>query len=335
MVDATPEPEVTRWRRYGKDRLYVTDASGARVGWWDLLTEESHPETSELEAALQAAVRRWLATSEESPGRPPQDPSPAGGGLVASPSAHSALGPVLVDPSPTNASAACPHPTETSAEPLPMIATLHPVDTVEADLSLVHPGALARQQAEALRSAAPVRTFLARALRVHTDERAWRIGADGEEKTAARLAKVARRDPRWHFLHAVPVGERGSDIDHVAVGPGGVFTINTKHHPGSKVWVGGDTFMVNGHRHHYIRNSRHEAARASRWLSAVCGFEVPVTGMIVTVRAEVTIKAAPEDVVVVPRLQVSRWFAQRPVRLDDRTIDAVFAAARHPSTWRS
>ena len=43
------------------------------------------------------------------------------------------------------------------------------------------------------------------------------IGADGEEKVATQLAKAAKKDPRWRFLHAIPVGDRGSDIDHVIV----------------------------------------------------------------------------------------------------------------------
>jgi hypothetical protein len=81
-----------------------------------------------------------------------------------------------------------------------------------------------------------------------TDEWAWRIGADGEEKVAAQFDKVAGKDPRWQFIHAIPVGTRGSDIDHLVVGPGGVFTVNAKNHPNAKVWVGGDTFLVNGHR---------------------------------------------------------------------------------------
>jgi hypothetical protein len=93
---------------------------------------------------------------------------------------------------------------------------------------------------------------------VHTDERAWRIGADGERKVADRLARLPQA---WTVLHALPVGARGADIDHLVIGPGGVFTINTKHHPDARIWVGGDTFLVNGKRYPYVRNARHEAAR--------------------------------------------------------------------------
>ena len=83
------------------------------------------------------------------------------------------------------------------------------IEPVWDDLVQRRAGQAAREQATALKEAAPVRTFLARLLRVHTDERAWRIGADGEEKVAAQLAKLIKRDPRWRVLHAVPVGENG------------------------------------------------------------------------------------------------------------------------------
>jgi hypothetical protein len=171
---------------------------------------------------------------------------------------------------------------------------------------------MAREQAHALKQAAPARTLLARALGVRNDERAWRIGADGEEKVATQLEKVLRKDLRWHILHAVPVGERGSDIDHVVIGPGGVFTINAKHHPGAKIWVGGDTFMVNGQRQPYIRNSRHEAKRA----------------------ADVAVKKAPDDVFVVPRAQVARWLRRSPEVLAADAIEAIFATARRSTTWQ-
>jgi hypothetical protein len=47
---------LLRWRRHGKDRLYVTRVDGTKVGYWDLLTDEAHPETPELADLLAAAV---------------------------------------------------------------------------------------------------------------------------------------------------------------------------------------------------------------------------------------------------------------------------------------
>jgi hypothetical protein len=205
----------------------------------------------------------------------------------------------------------------------------------ERDLAATRAGALAREQALAHRSAAPFRTLLARLVGVHTDERAWRIGADGEERVGRQLEVLARKDPRWRFLHAIPVGERGSDIDHLVVGPGGVFTINTKNHPGGKVWVGGDVVLINGRRQPYIRNSRFEANRASSALTAAAGQPVNVRAVVVLVGApDLTVKTAPADVAVLYRGGLVRWLRRQPESLDDAAIRAVFEAARRPSTWR-
>jgi hypothetical protein len=48
------------------------------------------------------------------------------------------------------------------------------------------------------------------------DSRPWYLGALGEVQVAERLAKLG---PDWTVLHSVPIGERGSDIDHVVLGP--------------------------------------------------------------------------------------------------------------------
>src|SRR5215218_1974792 len=154
------------------------------------------------------------------------------------------------------------------------------------DLALRLPGTAAREQADLARQAAPVRSFVGRLIGANTSERAWRIGADGEVMVAKQLAKLMRRDPRWRCLHAIPVGANGADIDHLVIGPAGVFTLNAKHHPDARIWVAGDTVMVNGVRYPYIRNSRHEAMRASRLLSVAAGFSIPVTGIVVPVGAE-------------------------------------------------
>lgn len=203
----------------------------------------------------------------------------------------------------------------------------------DEDLALRRPGTALLAQAEAARQAAPVRTALGRVMRVHTPARAWRLGAAGEVRVGAQLDTLAQCDPRWHVVHSVPVGSRGSDIDHVAIGPAGVFTINTKHHPGGRIWVAGDTVKVNGLRLAYIRTSRHEAERASRLLSDACGFAVPVTPLIVFVNAEqVTIKESPHDVHVLTRRALRRWLRRRPELLTTNG-EAIFDRARRSSTW--
>lgn len=204
------------------------------------------------------------------------------------------------------------------------------------DLADVRAGAAARERALAERQVqGTLRHIFARVLDANTDERAWRIGADGEEAVGQQLAALGLH---WRFLHAVRVGERGADIDHVVIGPGGVFTINTKHHPKAAIWVGGETFMVNGRRVPYIRNSRFEAKRASRMLSEHVGFPVPVTGLIAVVGARrgFTVKSQPPDGVVrvVGRRGIRRLLEAQPPKLGLREIDAIHEVARRSNSWQ-
>jgi hypothetical protein len=203
------------------------------------------------------------------------------------------------------------------------------------DLAQNTAGAEARARAEQARDAAPLRTFVARALGVHTDERAWRLGAEGETKVGAQFGKLLKKDPRWQVIHSIPVGTRGSDIDHLIVGPGGVFTANTKNHPKAKIWVGGDTVMVNGQRQPYVRNARHEAARASKLLSQACGWQVRVEGFVIVVNADdLKIETPPADVHVMWRRQAVRWLRRRDEVLDQASLESIFEAARRSTTWK-
>lgn len=236
------------------------------------------------------------------------------------------------------AAAAAPVPVPpVQPDPAPVIlgAAVSPPPRPWLDLTANEAGAEAREQAIAAREAAPVKTLLARVLRVHTDERAWRIGADGEQKVAAQLGKAVKKDHRWRFINAIPVGHRGSDIDHLLNGPGGIFTINAKNHPGAKIWVGGNTFMVNGHRQPYVRNARYEAERATKLLSAACGFPVHVQGLIVTVNAQdVVIKSEPDGVNVTWRNNLVKWLLRHGDIHAPDALDAIYEAARRSTTWQ-
>src|SRR5690606_35171094 len=127
---------------------------------------------------------------------------------------------------------------------------------------------------------------------------------------------------------AVPVGENGSDIDHLVIGPAGVFTLNTKRHPGANVWVGERAILINGHRTKYLRNSRFEASRAGRLLTEATGHGVDVHPVIVLVSIEhLTVKQMPADVRVLGRFQLLRWLRSQPHRLDVSTVEAIYDAA--------
>jgi hypothetical protein len=162
--------------------------------------------------------------------------------------------------------------------------------------------------------------------------RSWYVGLLGEQAVAEWLRRLPEG---WLVLHSVPVGDRGSDIDHVLVSPSGrVLTVNTKHSPGGKFWVSPKAFLVNGQRQPYLRNSSHEAARAAKLLSTATGGTVDALAVIVVVGATVVLKGEPRDVAVVTIDQLLR-FLTRTVSASAGSVsaDAVRHAALQPGTW--
>lgn len=207
------------------------------------------------------------------------------------------------------------------------------------DLATHRAGQAARAEAErrlvAMKQRSRVRAFISTALDIKTDERAWRVGAAGEAIVGARLEKLTKHG--WHVLHAVPVGRRGSDIDHVAIGPGGVFTINTKRRPRSTVWIGEHAIQVNGQPTPYLRNSRHEGARATASLSEAVGFHVPVRPVLVFVMdapgSHLSIKRKPSDVTVAGHKDIARALRRSVQRLDIERVETIYEQARRCTTW--
>ncbi len=200
------------------------------------------------------------------------------------------------------------------------------------DPSLNRPGATLRDKSDEIRRAYPIRVAFGKILRVHNTERAWRRGAMGEEEVARRLRTLGEE---WRVIHSVPVGAHDTDIDHVVIGPPGVFTLNTKNHLGKRVTVYERVIYVSGTKQPYITKSRAEGRRAAKLLSAACGFTVNVTPVVVIMASELIVKALPSDVAVVGRKQIARWLANQPPRIGPHQVAAIFAAARQRSVWRA
>jgi len=59
---------------------------------------------------------------------------------------------------------------------------------------------------------------------------AWRRGSEGERLTAIVLETLERRD--WVVMHDVALGRTKANIDHIAIGPTGIFVLDSKHWKG-------------------------------------------------------------------------------------------------------
>ncbi|MEC4016203.1 nuclease-related domain-containing protein [Streptomyces sp. H27-D2] len=216
-------------------------------------------------------------------------------------------------------------PSASYATPPPL-----PPLTVEEDLASNRPGAALRAKLAA-EGPGPVKRASDWLLQRNSEWDSWRKGLAGERRVGAELQRLAGQG--WHVLHSVPL-PRDVDVDHLLIGPGGVFSVNTKHHHGKTVWVGDDSVKVdNGRPQPYARKSRAEAKRVRRVLERHCGFEVPVEPVIVFVGVS--------DLEKVVTLLDVRVYREREVAalgpttgvLSLRQVEQVYEIARHRQIW--
>ncbi len=205
------------------------------------------------------------------------------------------------------------------------------IDALGHSVSFRPAGQSAQEMADHLRRSSGRTSFLRRLLHpASAEERAWSQGARGEYAAASRLGGLP---PGWFAMHDVPVGSRGANIDHVVIGPAGVFTVNTKNLSGN-VWVGSRALVVNGAKTDFLLKARREADRASRLLSDAVGDDVEVHPLLVIQARRLTVREHPDGVWVAPLRAIPRWFQSQPARLTwDAALDIVVKADQL-STWQ-
>ena len=309
------------WRRYGQLRIYVS-AGDQPVGWCD-------PRTGQFE--INEAARReefWAAVRAECRRL-------ALAGQVAEP---------VLPPEASAAARQQPPPDPSYAQPVTQPVALPPAsrpgpaahEPEGDDLARNAPGASASARARELRREHRVLTSAAALLGIRTSAQSFAAGARGERTVGRQLNRWAARYD-WHVLHAVPVGRRGADIDHVIIGPFGVVTVNTKT-TAAAVWVGEHGLTIGGKPVDYLRKSRSEAARARRLLSGATGLEVPVQPAIVFAGARrVTVRrGGPADVAVLASPRALRhWLRKQRPALQPGQMQTIYEAARRPRSWQS
>ncbi|MEY9927504.1 hypothetical protein ABH926_002138 [Catenulispora sp. GP43] len=202
--------------------------------------------------------------------------------------------------------------------------------TADTDLTNNIAGSAVSERAAEL-SPGRFQRIAAKILGIRTEATSWEVGAAGERRVGGRLDRL--KGHGWNVLHSIPL-KSGADIDHIVIGPGGVFTVNTKHHPGARVTCKGDFVRVNGQLNHYVRNSRHEASAAARRLSSACGLPVGVAGVLAFVGVHsLDVKEQPEDVFIVPGERLERVFLAAPQILSPDMHQRIYAVARRAELW--
>jgi len=181
-------------------------------------------------------------------------------------------------------------------------------------------------------AAARPRTVLGRILGsspLHAEARAWYDGALGELAVREELDKLGSE---WTVLSGVPIGAHATDIDHIVLGPGGIFSLSVKNVGDAALWVGGRKAVVDDQPVDFVRRAQSEGASAARSLSNAAGGPVQITPLIVVNRpARLTLRDPAVDVVTVRGL--SSWLQRRRRTHSPESVAYYAMVAGEPDTW--
>lgn len=158
----------------------------------------------------------------------------------------------------------------------------------------------------------------------------WYWDAVGELAVGRVLAQLG---PGWHVLHAVPVGDGETAIDHVVVGPGGVFTLRVENHAGHDVRVAGPTLTAQGRQQSHLQDAALEARVAGDRLTGALGRPVAVTPVVVVVDENRLAGTRRGGTSVVSSARLARWLLRRPAVLAPDEAAQLWQVAGRPGTW--
>ena len=287
---------VTRWQKYGHDRVYVREEDGREsLGYFDCkvgrlalnpMHEERTYEVMEvLRPFMGPAVPEPLSELTQEAPPPEQDGLP------------------LYEPGNDDESA-------------------WPDQAIGARVADLRPRGFQGFQGIAAR-------FLG--LGQRTEAGPWEGGAKSERIVDKQLGKL--KLDGWQVLSSV-MKNSGADVDHLVIGPPGVFTINVKHHYGARVWVGEQVVDVDGEQHRYLPNSRHEANSAARILNNSVGLPIRVTPVLAFVgAASIDTNDSLGDVLIARGEEIDYVLRDLHSVYSVQERDRIYGVARRAEVW--
>ncbi|MFA9444468.1 NERD domain-containing protein [Egicoccus sp. AB-alg6-2] len=172
--------------------------------------------------------------------------------------------------------------------------------------------------------------LIERVFDARTDERSWRRGAEGEEVVARRLERLPRP---WAVVHDLTVGRRGANLDHLVLGPAGIFVLNTKNLTGC-LTVYDHAVLQNGHKTAFVPAALREARTVQDRLSTALGRPVHAWSVLVVLGCEITIKKPLANLTLLREHDLPGWFERLPTGVfSEGDVLRLERLARDPDTW--
>jgi len=293
-----------RRRRPGSDRLYVTSADGLPLGHLDLVSRIAHDVPAGYRERFLQEANAWLWQNNMPP--------------MGSPSE-------LAEPAALGAGVEAP---------------AGGWDPGWEDLALRRPGHGLLEEAAT-----------ARATRGPEADRPYRLRADGQHAVAAALAKLTRppalrrgRGARWRILHALPMAFAEGDVvlDHLVIGPPGLFVIEVANIPGGRVGLGdqqldlgnGATLDLDRRRRIGVEAADRVSAALARAAGATETLDPPAVYPVVAVVGAILVGHGRPRGVTVSRIgPLPRLLSAFGSPQSDLAVAQIHEVARRSTTW--
>lgn len=140
----------------------------------------------------------------------------------------------------------------------------------------------------------------------------------------------------WAVLHDVPLSKQGDVVQHLLIGPAGIYALTVYVHLGADVQVDRRSLYVNHRMVPYLRDARLQAQRIERVLGKASSTFVSVRAVVVVhtgALAAPRVTKMPEDALVLGRTDIPGVFRRLPRRLTDDDVRMLARVALRKDTW--
>ena len=221
----------------------------------------------------------------------------------------------------------------------------HPVAPLER-----MPPLSALRECLSLQSDSPPQSVFSRLFGVDPLAREARRSYSGAKAELAVVESLAALGSEWTVLHSVPVpvAEAGVEhrttvdhlvIDHLVIGPAGIFTLSVESHAGQSLWVGERTFIADGECLDHLAVADEASRAVSRLLTAalvasgVTLDAVTTPCVLVDSPATLEVQQRPGRVHVVTARTFASWLIGLPRLVSPAVVEDLVAVAASTATW--
>jgi hypothetical protein len=142
--------------------------------------------------------------------------------------------------------------------------------------------------------------------------------------------------PLWDILHVVPVDDLNGQIDHLIIGPPGVFALFTENYPGQEIKVAGESMSIGGRSVDDIPTVRRLSDSAAERLSNAAGRTINVEPVIILIDpTKLVLRERPAGVHIVTSKQLLRLLTRAERSLAGSEVAYISDVADRETTWES